>query len=417
MKNLLIILMILTFINVHCQTKFDTIFNNAKKEFKRIENLDREEYDQIDYTSLVKSFEKAIKLKPDDSESRYFLGYTYSRMNAKDGRTIIDQNLDLTIKSSQQFEIVNKLTPKYSGELITLDPYSKISAEWGSMALKYLYEKKKDSAIWAFKEGKKRGGFSKYSLKIHKEILNTCSKNSVLISSGDMSTFPLYYLQTVENYRNDISLIDVSLLNTMWYPNYLSKNKIIKFDLSDEELESIDYLEWSNKLITINEFSWILKPSYDEYLLRGDQVFLSFLKQNKFFRNIYFTRGFDKNSMLNLEDHLKSKIVVNKLIYSHENDELFEDYKESISKILKYSKYIDKNNPDDLMLLESFRFNILNNIDDLINKNEKKKAKQLIKVLDKFANESIFTYQFKEDSENLEIYRQKIKTTANNGNK
>jgi uncharacterized protein YihD (DUF1040 family) len=69
------------------------------------------------------------------------------------------------------------------------------------------------------------------------------------------------------------------------------------------------------------------------------------------------------------------------------------------------------------MLLESFRFNILNKIDDLINKNEKKKARQLIKILDKFANDSIFTYQFKEDSENLEIYRQKIKTTTNNGYK
>ena len=338
-------------------------------------------------------------------------------MNAKDGTTIIDQDLDLTVKSSEQFEIVNKLTPKYPGEIIALDPYSKISAEWGSMALKYLFEEKKDSAIWAFEEGKRRGGFSNYSIKIHKEILSICSKNSVLISSGDMSTFPLYYLQTLENYRNDIAIIDVSLLNTKWYPDYLSKNKIIKFDLSDAELESIDYIEWSDKLITINKFSWILKPTYDEYLLRGDQVFLSFLKQNNFFRTIYLTKGFDKNSMLNLEDHLRSKTIVNELIYSQEDTETFEDYKKSISKILKYSKFIDKNNPDDVMLLDGIRFSILRKIESLINTNEKKMAKKLIKTLDKFANDNIFPYQYKEDSENLEIYKQKIKTTTNNGYK
>lgn len=409
--------MIFNFISLNGQTKFDTILENAKNEFKRIENLDTEEYYQVDYTSLVKSLEKAIKLKPDDSESRYFLGYVYSRMNAKDGRTIIDQDLDLTVKSSEQFEIVNQLTPKYQGEIIVLDPYSKISAEWGSVALKYLFEKKKDSAIWAFQEGKRRGGFSNYCIEMHREILSICSKNSVLISSGDMSTLPLYYLQTVENYRNDISVMDVNLLNTKWYPDYLSKNKIVEFDLSDEELESIDYIEWSNKLITINEFSWIIKPSYDKYLLRGDQVFLSFLKQNNFFRTIYLTRGFNENSMLNLENYLRSKTIVNELIYSQKDNETFDDYKKSISKILKYSKFIDKNNPDDLMILDGIRFSILKKIESLINTNEKKKAKKLIRTLDKFANESIFPYQYKEDSENLEIYRQKIKTTINNGHK
>ncbi|MFP4846831.1 hypothetical protein [Winogradskyella sp. PE311] len=408
MRHLLVFFIVLSYINVYGQTDVKTVFENAKNEFKRIDTLDRDEYDKINYTSILKSFKESIKLEPDNAEALYFLGYVYSRMNSKDGRKIIDLSVDLTIKSSEQFEKINEITPKYSGELLFLDPYSKISAEWGSLGLKYLYEQKKDSAIWAFKEGKRRGGFSKYALKTHRKVLEACSENSVLISSGDMSTFPLYYLQTVENFRNDISLVDVTLLNTVWYPNFLSVNNIIAFDIPKKELETIDYLEWPDKLIKISDFSWMLKASYEGHLLRGDRVFLSFLKQNKFKRDIYFTLGFDRSSELSLRDYLGSKIVVNQLVYSELENEDFDQYKKSISRTLKLTKYIDLNNPDELAQLEFYRYNLLNQISYLLDENDKKRAKQLISILDKYAPENIYPYKYTEDSESLEKYRNRL---------
>ena len=147
MKNFLIIAFILTSINIHCQTEFETLLNNAKEEFKRIEDLDREEYDDYDFSYLVNNLEKAVQINPEHTEARYFLGYAYSRLNSSDGRVIVDQNTELTIKTSEQFEKINELSPKYSGEIIALDPYSKISAEWGTLALKFINEQKKDSAV------------------------------------------------------------------------------------------------------------------------------------------------------------------------------------------------------------------------------------------------------------------------------
>lgn len=306
--NMILIKILLAFsfiyLNLNAQNEsFSEIMEAAKLEYKY-----QVRSGKADYTKAIEMLNRAVRVNPDNAEAHYFLGCTIDKMNSDDGTKMIASNLALSIKASLEFEKANKLEEPYQGELLILDPYSKLSSVWGSMAMAYWYQNKPDSMLWAFKQGKTRGGFLDAFLDYNKQIMNSCKPNSILVTYGDNVTFPCYYLQTVEKFRTDITIVDAGLINTTWYPKLLKNKSGLKMSLTDAEIDSIDYIDWTAKNITISNhakptktFTWTLSPSFnDKYILKGDRILKNIFEENVFERDLCFTFGSDSTYNLSL---------------------------------------------------------------------------------------------------------------------
>ena len=361
--------------------------DSGKYEFKL-----QAKKDTPDYSKAFSILSNQVKLNPKNAENRYFLGYTIDRLNADDGKGMAYLKRELTIKASEQFEEVNRIEPIYKGELFILDPYAKLTSIWGSLAQAYLNRKLIDSAKWAFSEGKKRGGFIEPVLEFNRQLLNSCDKDAILITYGDQITIPIWFLQTIENYRTDVIAVDANLIGTTWYPKYLKSERNLNISYDNTTIDTIEYKEWQSKQVTVTNpkdttqfFSWELRPTYmDNYILKGDRILLNIIEQNAFSRPIYFTNSSDSTYNLFLTTHLADEGLVNRVILKNEgwNSNILTTHKNLKQyNIEKISKNDIEKSIDAITLLNGFRWSFYNNIYQLISQSKVEEAKALIKLM------------------------------------
>jgi hypothetical protein len=236
--------------------EFEELLKQGKEEFKKGEAAKNTHYEHDNLDSIQRHFAKAIEilekasaLNPRSQESLYFQAYAYDRLASlsSPGNSLPNTTLAATLKISRLLEGLFEISPRYDGEPWILGPYSKLTATWGSLALSYAEYGKIDSTRWAFQEGKKRGGFPDPVLEFCRNALRSCEKNAILLVNGDDDTFPMWYVQFIEGFRSDVTVINLRLSNTHWYIKGLKSRypfgvNPLQIGLSDGELDTITYL-------------------------------------------------------------------------------------------------------------------------------------------------------------------------------
>ena len=166
-------------------------------------------------------------------------------------------------------------------------------------------------------------------------MLVSCAQGGVLYTNGDNDTFPLWYLQEVEDIRKDLRVANLSLLNTPWYIYQLKyQHPKVPISLSDKEIENIMPYPWpKQQTLEINipsvfqekefesyknifdlrvdklesKMKFNLGPKlYDRYIRVQDFMILNTLYENRFRKPMYFAVTVSRDNMLDgLQKYLR----------------------------------------------------------------------------------------------------------------
>jgi len=90
------------------------------------------------------------------------------------------------------------------------------------------------------------------------DMLAPLKPHSFIFTNGDNDTFPLWYIQEVENFRKDVRIVNLSLLNTDWYIRQLrDEEPKVPMSLDDKTIDLLGagYVEDANgRPIFTNEY-------------------------------------------------------------------------------------------------------------------------------------------------------------------
>ncbi len=154
-------------------------------------------------------------------------------------------------------------------------------------------------------------------------ILAGLDDNAIVVTFGDNDTFPLWYLQGVDDIRADAVVLNLSLLNTPWYVHQIMRRyPDLPIGFTADQVDSLRPIAWSDSVIAVQvdaipaqfdlpETTALPDTAYltvsptmqDKYLLVQDQVLMNIIRNNRFRRPIYFaTTG---RAMAGMQDHFR----------------------------------------------------------------------------------------------------------------
>jgi tetratricopeptide (TPR) repeat protein len=367
-------------------------------------------FNNKNYSEALEYLDKAAKQEPQNAEVQYYLGQAYRLMLFTDGSKLNDLNLQYAIKSSEHFRKCIEISPEYTGKKFVVDPYSKIQAIWGGMAMTYMFRNKPDSAKWAFQRGQNEGGFYPAIMEYNKNIMASCEKNAILFTNGDNDTFPMWFLQLIENYRTDITVVNVNLLNVSWYIKQLKngypfgENNLFMM-ITDANIDSLRPILWKEKEMEIavkndplsksGKIQWMMKPTIDDKAIRvQDALMIQILISNNWNRPVYFSTTVYGMNKIGLDDYLALEGLVYKL-NTHKGKIDTEKLYNNLINIYTYDgvndghiEYVE----DIASLYQNYRESFLALASGYDKTGEKEKVKEILDMMDEKLPETQLPY-------------------------
>ncbi|MFH2141481.1 MAG: hypothetical protein ABIJ97_03595 [Bacteroidota bacterium] len=219
----------------------------------------------------------------------------YSENSIKAFRELNERNPDFVT-------ILGVINIKYSSQYLTTY-HALLSVKEPELARMYIVD----------------GLYNEFWISIAKNFLNSCDKNAIIFTNGDNDTYPLWYVQEKFGFRTDVSVINLSLLNTDWYIDMIQEkypdSNPIKISFTKEQYKNgvRDFLYIMNDNVTMLQ----------EYIFLSDII--SFIKDDANAKDFgggnlsYYIPNISIKVKVNAEDFL-GKEFIEKDLYKEISD-------------------------------------------------------------------------------------------------
>jgi hypothetical protein len=214
----------------------------------------------------------------------------------------------------------------------------------------------------------------------------------------------------MENYRRDITVVNVSLFNVSWYIKQLKndypfgENNLFMM-LTDADIDSLGPIHWKEKEMEIpvkndplnksGKIQWVMKPTYEDKAIRvQDTMMVQVLTSNNWNRPVYFSTTVYGPNKIGLDDYLALEGLVYKL-NTHKGKIDTEKLYNNLINIYTYEGVNDKHIGyiDDIAsLYQNYRDAFITLASEYDKAGKKEKVKEVLDFMDEKLPESALPY-------------------------
>ena len=197
--------------------------------------------DSLKFIDAISILKTEIKKHPNNADAYYWLG-RYSHYLVYDTRPFVQKSDEWS-----EEEVLGNLKRAIYLNPNLGDAKYFLAVEYSARAREAIQNNHIEQAKNELLEAHKFGGFPDYIIAYSRSILQACDENAILFSNQDASVNAFMYVQLVEGFRKDVSVITINLLERPFYIKYMRDgvpNEITKIPIS-----------WSDNL-TMNMYGY-----------------------------------------------------------------------------------------------------------------------------------------------------------------
>lgn len=225
-------------------------------------------YRQNQLNEALPLFEQAVTKNQNNPEAHAWLAETYRRLGKKDEAVEVARRA-IALDPCQSF-----------AHTVLADAYNPLYGTWESAnsdstwthLQKAVACDSTDGNAWvsmwseAIRRGElpmmkralhyfvKTGFLTKAALAYGRWMLQHLPEQTLLVTNGDMDTYPAVALQEVEGFRPDVAVVNRSLLNTTWYARFIRDHYDLRLPFPDSQLDSlVVFKDQQGNLVTVSD--------------------------------------------------------------------------------------------------------------------------------------------------------------------